>query len=234
MRSLKALTVLAVVLALARPAFAQDRSKTEEVVVAFAAEPRTLLPHTIVDWTTNNMLEHMYDRLVDRDPKTYKPIPMLATSWKVVDNTTWEFALRTGVKFHNGEPFDATAVKATMDYLKDPANKTHYAPRWTLVKEVQIVDPHTVRFVTEKPWPGTEGATTWKASAGSPPCALGSVSGPMTSRNSATEPGQPWVRISGSASGCGDRTCRKWTCWPSIVVTNCGCSLRRASWTRQS
>jgi peptide/nickel transport system substrate-binding protein len=128
--------------------------RAEEVIVAFAAEPRTLLPNTIVDWTTNNMVEHMYDRLVDRDPKSYKPIPMLATSWKVVDNTTWEFALRKGVKFHNGEPFDALSVKATMDYIKDPANKTHYLPRWTLVKEVQIVDPYTVRFITEKPWPG--------------------------------------------------------------------------------
>jgi peptide/nickel transport system substrate-binding protein len=154
MRFLKTLAVLATVLALALPAAAQERMKAEEVIVAFAAEPRTLLPNTIVDWTTNNMVEHMYDRLVDRDPKTYKPIPMLATSWKVVDGTTWEFSLRSGVKFHNGETFDAQSVKATMDYMKDPANKTHYASRWSLVKEVQIVDPHTVRFITEKPWPG--------------------------------------------------------------------------------
>ncbi|HEX5529459.1 MAG TPA: ABC transporter substrate-binding protein, partial [Methylomirabilota bacterium] len=92
---------------LAGPAAAQDRAKTKEIVVAFAAEPRTLLPDTIVDWTTNVQLEHMYDRLVDRDPKTYKPSPMLATAWKVVNDTTWEFTLRQGVKFHNGEPFNA-------------------------------------------------------------------------------------------------------------------------------
>ena len=55
MRLLKSLTVLAVILALALPAAAQDRAKAEEVIVAFAAEPRTLLPNTIVDWTTNNM-----------------------------------------------------------------------------------------------------------------------------------------------------------------------------------
>jgi peptide/nickel transport system substrate-binding protein len=85
--------VLATALALALPAAAQERMKAEEVIVAFAAEPRTLVPNTIVDWTTNNMIEHMYDRLVDRDPKNYKPIPMLATSWKVVDSTTWEFTL---------------------------------------------------------------------------------------------------------------------------------------------
>jgi peptide/nickel transport system substrate-binding protein len=136
------------------PGSAQDRSRTKEVVVAFAAEPRSLLPNTIVDWTTNDQVEHMYDRLVDRDPKTYKPAPMLATGWKIVNDTTWEFALRQGIRFHNGEPFTAASVKATMDYIKDPANKSHYLPRWALVKEVQVVNDYTVRFVTEKPWPG--------------------------------------------------------------------------------
>ena len=159
MRS-KTLVVAAVALAVAvsalvaAPATAQDRSRTKEVIVAFAAEPRSILPNTIVDWTTNNQVEHVYDRLVDRDPKSYKPAPMLATGWKVVNDTTWEFALRQGVKFHNGEPFNAASVKATMDYIKDPANKTHYLPRWAQVKDVQIVNDYTVRFITEKPWPG--------------------------------------------------------------------------------
>ncbi len=154
MRFVKTLAVLAVVLGLALPGDAQDRARAKEVIVAFAAEPRTLLPDTIVDWTTNNMVEHMYDRLVDRDPKTYKPAPMLATGWKIVNDTTWEFTLRQGVKFHNGEPFNAQSVKATLDYIKDPANKTHYLPRWAPVKEVQVVNDYTVRFITEKPWPG--------------------------------------------------------------------------------
>ncbi len=79
---------------------------------------------------------------------------MLATGWKVVNDTTWEFTLRQGVKFHNGEPFNAQSVKATMDYIKDPANKSHYLPRWAQVKEVQVVNDYTVRFVTDKPWPG--------------------------------------------------------------------------------
>src|SRR4030095_15577056 len=100
---------------------AQDRPRGKEIVVGLGAEPRTLLGVTIVDWTTNNMLEHIYDRLLDRDPKTYKPVPMLATSWKIVNDTTWEFALRKGVKFHNGEAFTAHAVKATLDYALDPA-----------------------------------------------------------------------------------------------------------------
>jgi peptide/nickel transport system substrate-binding protein len=114
-----------------------------------------MLAVTIVDWTTNNMLEHIYDRLLDRDAKTLRPKPMLATSWKTVNDTTWEFTLRRGVKFHNGEPFDAQSVKATFDYMLDPASKSHYATPayWKPVKEVQIVDPYTVRIVTDKPYP---------------------------------------------------------------------------------
>jgi peptide/nickel transport system substrate-binding protein len=149
--------VLAVVVlaGLGTTAAAQDRVKTKEVVVGLGAEPRTLLAVTIVDWTTNNMLEHIYDRLLDRDAKTFKPKPMLATEWKIVNDTTWEFKLRRNVKFHNGEPFTAASVKATIDYALDPANKTHYTASayWGLVKEVQIVDDYTVRFITKQPWP---------------------------------------------------------------------------------
>ena len=50
------------------------------------AAGRTLLGMTIVDWTTNNMIEHIYDRLLDRDAKTFKPKPMLATGPFL---TTW-------------------------------------------------------------------------------------------------------------------------------------------------
>ena len=72
------LALAVVVMAVAPSAFAQDRAKTKEIVVGFGAEPRTMLAVMIVDWTTNAMLEHIYDRLLDRDPKTFKPKPMLA------------------------------------------------------------------------------------------------------------------------------------------------------------
>jgi len=156
MRVLRLLAVSLVVASLAAPAaWAQDRARTKEVVVGLGAEPRTMLAVTIVDWTTNNMLEHIYDRLLDRDAKTFKPKHMLATEWKIVNDTTWEFKLRKGVKFHNGELFTAASVKATIDYAVDPALKSHFASNayWGLVKEVQVVDDHTVRFITKQPWP---------------------------------------------------------------------------------
>ena len=153
MRRLNVLLAVALSLAAAGPAPAQDRARSKEVVIALGAEPRTMLAVTIVDWTTNAQLEHIYDRLLDRDPRTLKPKSMLATGWRIVNDTAWEFTLRQGVRFHNGEAFNADSVKATMEYLQNPANKSHYAAYWKLVKEVQVVDDHTVRLVTEKPWP---------------------------------------------------------------------------------
>src|SRR2546425_648894 len=157
MRRLNVLLALAVALSVAGadPAPGQDRARTKEVVVGLGAEPRTMLAATIVDWTTNNMLEHIYDRLLDRGPRTFKPKPMLAESWRIVNDTTWEFKLRKGVKFHNGEPFTASSVKATIDYALDPASKSHFgaAAYWGLVREVQVVDDHTARFLTKQPWP---------------------------------------------------------------------------------
>ena len=85
-----------------------------------------------------------------------------------------------------------------------------------------------------KPNPGTDGQTTWKASAASPPCAVGSVSGPRTFRNSTIEPGQPWVMTSGRASSCGDRTWRRWIASPSITGRSCGTAFSRRSVARQS
>ncbi len=63
--------------------------------------------------------------------------------------------------------------------------------------------------LAEKPKPGRDGQTTWKASAGSPPYFTGSTSGSITLWNSTIEPGQPWVMINGRAPACGERMCRK-------------------------
>ena len=86
----------------------------------------------------------------------------------------------------------------------------------------------------EKPKPGSDIATTWKASAAVPPCAAGSVSGPMIFVNSAIEPGQPCVTASASAFGLLERWWMKWTVRPSMVVVNWLNWLSRRSAARQS
>ena len=96
----------------------------------------------------------IYDPLVERDAKTGEPKPHLVTSWKVVDPTTWEFKLKSGVKFHNGNPFNAECVRFTiMDRILDPAQKCPQAGGWKWVKDLEVIDDLTFRIITDKPYP---------------------------------------------------------------------------------
>ena len=141
--------VLSVMMLAGNPAYAAK----DKVVVAFGSNIPTLDPHMhssrlahIADW-------HLYDTLMDRDSKTYKPAPGLASSLKNLNPTTWELKLRTGVKFHNGEPFNAEAVKFTIDRVLDPATKSVTRGNFTWIKEVRVVDDDTVQIITHKPFP---------------------------------------------------------------------------------
>ena len=149
------ITLLVPLLALAVMALGANPAQAakDKVVVAFGSNIPTLDPHMhssrlahIADW-------HLYDTLMDRDPKTYKPSPGLASSLRNVNALTWELKLRTGVKFHNGEPFNAEAVKFTIDRVLDPATKSVTRGNFTWIKEVKVVDDSTVQLVTAKPFP---------------------------------------------------------------------------------
>src|SRR5207302_1547116 len=91
--------------------------------IAQGAEPATLDPFQEISRTGYIVTLHIYDPLFMRNPAG-RIVPMLATGYKIVNATTWEFSLRKGVKFHNGEPFDASAVKFTIEraLLKDSAS----------------------------------------------------------------------------------------------------------------
>lgn len=94
---------------------------------------------------------HLYDNLVYRDQKTMKIGPHLADSWKLIDENTWEFKLRKGVKFDNGEPFNAESVKFTIERGLEP--KCPQRPTVSWVKEVKVIDDQTVRIISLKPYP---------------------------------------------------------------------------------
>lgn len=97
---------------------------------------------------------HLYDVLVLPD-ETLKPRPGLATSWRTINDTTWEFALRPGVKFHDGSAFDAEDVIFTWHRLYTVPQSDHLtAGKMKQVKEMQAVTPLTLRITTTKPYPG--------------------------------------------------------------------------------
>jgi peptide/nickel transport system substrate-binding protein len=102
------------------------------------------------------VIKNIFDSLTARD-RDLQVVPQLAQSWRAVDPTTWEFILRQGVKFHNGDDFTATDVKFTLERVtQDGALNGRTSPRKTLfqrIVEVTVVDPFTVRIITDKPWP---------------------------------------------------------------------------------
>ena len=95
-----------------------------------------------------NVFEHLIE--LDKDGTL---VPRLATSWRWLDDRTLEFTLRQGVRFHNGEVFNAEIVKLNWEdslLLRQP----HVPGRYLNFKpgsRLEIIDPYTVRFVFPEP-----------------------------------------------------------------------------------
>ena len=86
----------------------------------------------------------MFDRLVDFDADL-RIVPSLATRWEMAaDVKSVRFTLRQGVKFHDGTPFDAAAVKFNVERLMDRERTPTNRPLWDVVSGVEIVDAQTV------------------------------------------------------------------------------------------
>jgi peptide/nickel transport system substrate-binding protein len=148
--------VLALILALTVVGLAAGSvaaSPKGRVVVALGSDTSTMDPHMHTERMGIIINQHIFDTLLARDTKTWQPIPHLAESVRNVNPTTWELKLRKGVRFHNGEPFNAESVKFSFDRVLNPEQKSPIRGNFTWVKSVDIVDEHTVRIVTDKPYP---------------------------------------------------------------------------------
>ena len=123
------------------------------VVVAQGVDPTTLDPMNHQETPAGNVCRNIFDTLLERDPDL-KIQPALARELpKLIAPTVWEFKLRPGVKFHNGEPVDAEAVKFSLERLVEPKHKLRGSPPFAPLSHVEIVDALTVRIHTKAPWP---------------------------------------------------------------------------------
>ena len=124
-----------------------------KVVIAIGGDPSTLDPQYADDGNERAVNDNIYEMLLFRDPKTMEIGPGLAESWKQVDPTTWEFKLRQGVKFHNGEPFNAEAVVFSVKRIIDPAFKSEQLSFVATLTDARAVDEYTVQLMTSGPDP---------------------------------------------------------------------------------
>jgi peptide/nickel transport system substrate-binding protein len=93
----------------------------------------------------------LFDSLVGRDAET-RIVPQLAESWRLVDDVTWQLKLRRGVVFHDGEPFNAEAVRFTFQRVLDPEQKSPNRANVAEIVRVEVVDDYTVNLVTRQPY----------------------------------------------------------------------------------
>ena len=152
-RALQLTVAFLVALVIALPGAAPAQTKEDTIVYALQSDvdnwdpPNSVLREAII------LGYHVFDHLAARDVKTGKVGPSLATSWRALDETTWEVKLRQGVKFHDGSPFTAKDVKATFERVLDPAKKMAARGNHAKIKSVEVVDDHTARFKTDGPYP---------------------------------------------------------------------------------
>src|SRR5438445_9859857 len=122
-----------------------------QLVISQPAEATTMGPGRRTAALTVNYFFNLYGALT-RWGNSLRLQPGLATSWKNVNETTWEFTLRQGVKFHDGASLTAEDVKATLERNMQPG-KTVVTPGFTTIEAVQIASPTVIRILTKKPDP---------------------------------------------------------------------------------
>jgi peptide/nickel transport system substrate-binding protein len=145
----KVLDALAVSLALT---FA-PAAGAADISIALGADVTSIDPHFHNLTPNNNVCGHIFETLVTKDPHG-KLKPALAESWRAVDDLTWEFKLRRGVKFHDGSDFTAADVAFSLDRVPSVPNSP--SPFTTYSKQITekiIVDPYTIRLKTASPYP---------------------------------------------------------------------------------
>ena len=145
-------TVISVLAALSIP-LAAGAAPAGKVVIAQGVDPTTLDMMNQQETPASNVGAQIFDTLIERDANL-KIVPALATELpKLVAPTVWEVRLRKGVKFHNGEEFNAESVKFSLERVANSANKLRGSSSFAPIDRVEIVDPSTVRVHTKKPWP---------------------------------------------------------------------------------
>src|SRR5919108_2894275 len=148
-------TVAAAVLILMGSVAMVSAQAKDTLVVALVSHAPTLDPHMHFERVGILVNINMFDSLLHRNAKlAYEP--SLATSWRAISDTEWEFKLRKGVRFHNGDLMTAEDVKYSFDRVLEPGKEKKKSPQYgniRAIKEVRIVDPDTIHLITDKPFP---------------------------------------------------------------------------------
>ncbi|MFE8700558.1 glutathione ABC transporter substrate-binding protein [Cytobacillus sp. FJAT-54145] len=121
------------------------------LVFVTGADAPTLDPHGTNDTATTNATSQLFDRLLEFNAEGV-PSPSLATEYTRVDDLTWNFKLREGVKFHDGTDFNAEAVKINFERVLDEEFASPRAFVLNMITEITVNGPYDITLKTEFPF----------------------------------------------------------------------------------
>lgn len=135
----------------------EKRQDNSTVTVCMASDIISLDPTDHRSRVTQIVLKNIFDSLTARDSRN-NVIPQLAESWSLINDTEWEFRLKRGVKFHNGDELKASDAAFTFNriiYGEPPGYiPTKRRALYSAVTGIFVLDDYTLRIRTSYPWPG--------------------------------------------------------------------------------
>ncbi len=126
-------------------------ARAADLRIGYKAEVSAADPH-VLDAAGRNLWGHVYETLVGLD-NALRPVPLLATSWRQLDDRNWEFRLRSGVRFSNGAPFAAEDARYSIERARKLPGARTFRTYLKSVEAVEVVDPLTLRVRTRAPNP---------------------------------------------------------------------------------
>ena len=127
-------------------------ASADDLTMVVKTETSSIDPHWQTLIVNIQIDRHFFDHLVEFG-NNMEIEAGLATSWKAVNDKTWEFKLREGVKWHDGSPFTADDVVFTWDRMQNVPNAPNPFGQYVRGKKIEKVDDHTIRVSTEAPYP---------------------------------------------------------------------------------
>lgn len=134
-------------------AFLAGAAQAQSITIGLAADVTSIDPHYHLLTPNASLGEHIFDTLILKDAYQ-RFLPGLAVSWRLVDDLTWEFKLRQGVRFHDGSEFTAEDVVFSLDRPSTiKASPGPYTVYTKAITEKIVLDRYTIRLKTATPYP---------------------------------------------------------------------------------
>ena len=148
-RGILVATAVALTLTCAMPVAANENHAT----IGIRTEPSSMDPHFSYVATSKAQVTNIFDTLIMRD-EDLRLTPSLATDWDHIGDGVWEFKLREGVTWHDGEPFTAEDVLFTFERAPDvPNSPAPFGQFLSQIEEASAPDDMTVRIKSRNPSP---------------------------------------------------------------------------------